>query len=154
MKNETCCFTGHRQIENSELSTVKKTIKKEIVALIKRGVKYFGTGGARGFDTIAAETVLKLKQKYPHIKLILIFPCLNQTKGWNEEDIVKYNAIKSQADKITVLSQEYYRGCMHKRNRFMIDNSGYCVCYCRKNTGGTAYTVDYAKKNNVTLIYI
>lgn len=154
MKAKTCCFTGHRDIPAEEFATVKAETKKEIVQLIERGVTYFAAGGARGFDTLAAEIILELKEPYPHIKLILILPCLNQTNGWNEEDKAKYNHIKSKADKIKILSQNYYRGCMHTRNRYMVDHSTYCVCYFRKPSSGTAYTVNYTIKNNINVIYV
>ena len=36
--------------------------------------------GALGFDTIAAQAVLSVKETYPEVKLILVLPCENQTK--------------------------------------------------------------------------
>lgn len=146
MKHKTCCFTGHRDFLGEDLSIIKARTKNEIIKLIEIGVIYFGAGGARGFDTLAAETILELKSTYPHIKLILVLPCANQTKGWNEEDLAKYNYVKSHADKLRVLSQHYYSGCMHTRNRHLVDHSGYCICFCRRNIGGTAYAVEYATK--------
>ena len=52
------------------------------------------------FDTIASRAVLAMREKYPNIKLILVLPCLTQTRGWILEDIVEYERIKAQADKI------------------------------------------------------
>lgn len=154
MKNKTCCFTGHREISEKELVEVRAKTKEEITALIESGVICFVAGGATGFDTLAAEIVLEVKKLYPHVKLILVLPCANQDRGWGEEDRAKYNYIKSKADEVKILSQNYYRGCMHVRNRHMVDNSGYCICYQRKPTGGTAYTVNYAIKNNLHMIYV
>ena len=37
--------------------------------------------GTLGFDTLAAQCVLSLKNQHPHIKLILVLPCITQTKG-------------------------------------------------------------------------
>ncbi len=62
MGEKTCCFTGHREIEKKNYVRIKESTKNAIVALIKRGVIYYGAGGARGYDTIAAETVLELKK--------------------------------------------------------------------------------------------
>lgn len=45
-------------------------------------------------------------------------------------------------------------GCMHRRNRHLVDNSGVCVCYLTRNSGGTAYTVNYAKKQGVNVFNI
>lgn len=58
------------------------------------------------------------------------------------------------ADEIVHTSQHYYKGCMHKRNRYMADNSSYCICYLVKSVGGTKYTVDYACKIGLNIVGI
>ena len=110
--------------------------------------------GALGFDTIAAFAVLKLKERYPDIRLILVLPCFSQTRGWSQEDIEIYDDIKQKADKVVYTSQEYTRGCMHKRNRHLVDNSSACISYLTENKGGTFYTVNYAKSKGVEVINI
>lgn len=35
----------------------------------KCGVRFFGAGGALGFDTLAAEAVIKLRKDYPGLAL-------------------------------------------------------------------------------------
>lgn len=135
MKEKTCCFTGHRDISPAEYETIKAHLRTELCALVEKGVTYFGAGGARGFDTLAAQTVLDIKKTYPHIKLILVLPCPDQTKGWRKEDVGLYNDIRQQADKVRVLSPTYYPGCMHARNRHMVDHAAYCVAYCRRASG-------------------
>ena len=145
MKNQTCCFTGHRKIPLDQLESVTQRLRDAVIASIKDGYLYFGAGGALGFDTLAAQTVLNLKKDYQQIKLILVLPCKTQTRGWKQEDIEEYNRIMKAADKVVYTSQDYYNGCMHKRNRHLVDNSSLCICYVNSNTGGTAYTVDYAK---------
>ena len=145
MKNQTCCFTGHRKIPLDQLESVTQRLRDAVIASIKDGYLYFGAGGALGFDTLAAQTVLNLKKDYPQIKLILVLPCKTQARGWKQEDIEEYNRIMKAADKVVYTSQDYYSGCMHKRNRHLVDNSSLCICYLNSNTGGTAYTVDYAK---------
>ena len=86
------------------------------------------------------------------MKLILVLPCLTQTRGWREEDVAEYERIKAQADKVVYTAQEYTRGCMFKRNRHLVDHSGVCVCYLTKKDGGTAYTVDYAEKQGLGIV--
>jgi len=154
MKNKTCCFTGHRNIPQNGFPNIKKHLKNEIKNLINQGIKFFGSGGALGFDTLSAITVLELKKEFPHIKLILALPCKNQTKGWKEFDRAVYNLILDTADKILYISEYYQSGCMHKRNRHLVDNSGYCICYLTHNSGGTFYTTNYAKEKNVKIINI
>ena len=40
---------------------------------------------------------------------------------------------------------------MFKRNRHLIDNSSLCICYLTKNSGGTAFTVNYALKKGLII---
>ena len=134
------------------MTVLARRLKEILIELIDNGYIYFSTGGALGFDTLSAQTVLDLKSDYPQIKLILVLPCLSQTNGWNPLDIEIYKVIKKKADKVFYTSQEYSRGYMQKRNRHLVDNSSVCVCYLTQNTGGTAYTVEYAKRKNLLVI--
>ena len=152
MRNETCCFTGHRQLPSKERAEIVTVLECVITALYQKGIRYYGAGGALGFDAIAAQTVIRLRKSCPGMKLILVLPCLTQTRGWRLEDIAEYERIKAQADKVVYTAQEYNRGCMHKRNRHLVDNSSVCVCYLNRESGGTAYTVRYARERGLEII--
>ena len=149
LKKNTCCFCGHRVIPSDEKETIRKSLKIAVEKAIQNGYRYFKTGGALGFDTMAAQTVLDLKRQYPSIRLILVLPCVNQTTGWKQDDIDEYERIKALADKVVYTSMKYHSGCMHKRNRHLVDNSSLCICYLIKLSGGTAYTVRYAESKGV-----
>lgn len=152
LRERTVCFTGHRKILPEQQDKVARQLKKTIVELANDGYQFFGAGGDLGFDTLAAQAVLDLKSDSPQIKLILVLPCLSQADRWSLNDKEIYEDIKKRADKIVYTSREYTRGCMHKRNRHLVDNSSVCVCYLREATGGTAYTVEYAKSKNLRVI--
>lgn len=151
MLEETCCFTGHRTIPPEELPHLRRCLEELLPTLIARGVTHFQSGGALGFDTLAAQVVLSLKSRYPEIVLELILPCRGQERLWPREQQDTYRALLQEADTVRYLREHYCRGCMHERNRFMVDHSGHCIAYLTKSTGGTAYTVDYAKKQGRTL---
>ena len=154
MKEQTVCFTGHRKIPLEEYKIISQRLEKEIIVSINNGYRFFGAGGALGFDTLAARTVLKLKRVYPNIRLILLLPCKNQTLGWRYEDVQEYERIKSLADKVVYVSNNYYKGCMQKRNRYLVNNSSLCICYLYDSTGGTFYTTEYAKKKGLIVINV
>lgn len=154
MKKQTVYFTGHRKVPQSDYKEIFERLKTTLINLISEGYRYFDVGGALGFDTIAAQTILLLKRDYPQIKLILVLPCLSQTKGWAADDIRMYEYIKSFADEVKYTSEFYFNGCMHKRNRCLVDNSSVCVCYLTENKGGTYYTVSYAQKNGLRIINV
>ncbi len=125
-----------------------------MIEAIEQGYRYFGCGGALGFDTLAAQTVLRLREIYPEIRLILVLPCRDQTRGWKQADVAEYDRIMKAADKVTYTSEQYYSGCMHKRNRHLVDNSSLCICYLTEQSGGTAYTVNYARSQGLKIINI
>lgn len=148
----TVCFTGHRRIPSGEHETLAARLRAAVIRLIERGYRYFGVGGALGFDTLAAKTILELKGEYPHIKLILVLPCKNQTPYWNSHDKRIYDDICRLADKVTCLYEKYEPGCMHARNRHLVENSSVCVCYHTHSGGGTDYTVFCAQNLGLEII--
>ena len=125
-----------------------------MIEAIEQGYRYFGCGGALGFDTLAAQTVLRLRETYPEIRLILVLPCRNQTRGWKQDDVAEYDRIIKAADKVTYTSEQYYSGCMHKRNRHLVDSSSLCICYLTEQSGGTAYTVNYARSLGLKIVNV
>ena len=152
LKKHTCCFTGHRVIPSCEKKNNQNLLESAVEKVIRNGYRFFGTGGALGFDTMAAKTVLELKRQHPNIRLILVLPCVDQTTGWKQYDIDEYDRIKVLADKVVYTSREYHTGCMHKRNRHLVDHSSLCICYLTRLSGGTAYTVRYAESKNLKTI--
>ena len=148
LREKICCFTGHRKIPADELEGVQARLEQTIKELYHRGVIFFGAGGALGFDSLAAETVLHLREQpaYSRIKLILVLPCHSQTSKWNQKDDARYQDILHRADKVVYVSQEFSYASLFKRNRHLVDGSSVCVCYQTRYTGGTAYTIGYAEK--------
>jgi uncharacterized phage-like protein YoqJ len=154
MRDKTCCFTGHQTLPQNERSEVQARLYIVLQKLIEKGIQYFGSGGAMGFDLLAAEVVLELRKWYPHIRLIMVLPYENQERGWDEEEVRRYHTILEQANKVVYLQREYRCGCMLRRNRYLVDNSRGCVAYCTRVFGGTAYTVNYAKRVGIPILYI
>jgi uncharacterized phage-like protein YoqJ len=143
-ENKTACaFTGHRKLEK-DFSPRK--LKKTIKALVEEGVNTFYAGMAMGFDLAAAEAVLSIKKKNPSVKLVACIPCYNQEKSFPSEEQKRYVKILQKADEQVVLADRYFPGCMQLRNRYMADRADVLVAYCHAETGGTAYTVKYFKK--------
>ncbi|MBR2387903.1 MAG: DUF1273 family protein [Clostridia bacterium] len=153
-KIKTCCFSGHRQICDEHLIRLPECLTVLLDSLIKKGFRHFKTGGAIGFDTIAALKCLELKNKYPDLSvtLELCLPCRDQTLGWSEMEKSAYRFILQRADKVSYESDVYTKGCMHARNRRLVNGSDVCVCYLSTDKGGTAYTCSYAKEKGVEVI--
>ena len=151
---KVCCFTGHREIPAAERQQLSISLSDEVKKLTEQGVTVFRNGGALGFDTLAALCVLRLKNENPDIKLYIDVPHRGQEMRWREEDRERYHYILSRADEVHYLAEHYYRGCMHVRNRHMVDNSDVVIAYVRKMSGGSFYTMQYADETGVPVIRV
>ncbi len=148
-----CCFTGHRDLPREEYATAFERLKTSIKkAIVEEGFTDFRAGGAIGFDMLAALAVLKLKEEHPFIKLHLILPHKEQDKYFEERDKRLYRYTIDNSDSVTYISERYYSGVMHQRNRALVDGSELCLAYLRRLSGGTYYTVRYARNNGVRVV--
>ena len=153
IKEKSVCFSGHRIIRKKDAENLQVYLDRAVNAYVRRGFDTFICGGAMGFDTVAAEAVLRKREDFPEVKLVLALPCRDQTSKWKKlDDIVKYKEILGQADEVVYTADFYTSGCMHARNRYMVDSSSACICYKYSERGGTAYTVGYAEKNGLEII--
>lgn len=152
-KNQSVCFTGHRQILGVHTHILPIRLHRTIQNLIRLDYCNFIAGGAVGFDMIAAEAVLAAREQNPRVTLFLALPCRDQTaRRKNPSDICRYQHLLEEANGIHYIQDAYSSTCMHKRNRWMIDNSAVCVSYQNTERGGTAYTVQYAASKEVPVV--
>jgi uncharacterized phage-like protein YoqJ len=157
-RSHALCFTGHRPealpsrgVEASYgMLRLNMLLERAVVRALDDGFTSFLVGGALGFDTMAAETVLKLSSGNPDVRLYLSLPGYDQTEGWSERDLERYNAIIAAAN-----GRVYYAAdccspsSMRKRNRYLVDNASCCIAYLRRMHGGTLYTVNYALEQGI-----
>jgi len=151
-KRRVCCFTGHRQIAAAEMPRLLRRLEETIESLIGRGILYFGSGAALGFDTLAVNAVLRQRAKNSKVKLIMVLPCRNQDLRWRENDREEYRRLIEEADKVVCLSEKYYDGCMRERNRHLVEHSGVCVAYMKYGGSGAAQTVRFARERELAII--
>ena len=154
LRDRTACFSGHRQIEKGHEKPLEAELLAEIERLIGEGFDVFISGMALGFDILAAECVIKLKEQYD-IKLVAAVPHAGQSERWRDWDRRRYFAVLKQCDETVCVSAASSPECYKKRNRFMVDNSAALITYLIKDRTGTAHTVNYAGKNalKITNLY-
>ena len=155
-RGKTVCFTGHRQLQEPAVE-VEQRVTRTVESLIQKGYLYFGAGGARGFDALASEVVLKLKETYPQIHLILVLPFDEQyshERNWTRAEVEQYRALKQRASKVVVLAAGYSSGVYYRRNRHLVDHSSICVAYMTRANSGTSYTVNYARAKRLEVVNI
>lgn len=139
-------FTGHRDMTAEQTELAANMLRKTIDQLISLGATDFYTGGALGFDTLAARAVLARRNSGANIKLHLLLPFPGQEKSWSQNNRNNYTAIIELADSKEYFHEKYVPGVYHLRDRAIVESSEVIVAFLSKESGGTAYTVSLAKK--------
>ncbi|MBQ2676927.1 MAG: hypothetical protein IJF54_05980 [Clostridia bacterium] len=153
MKENTCCFIGHRTINETEDLKLKlnEIIEKLIV---HENVDTFLFGSKSRFNSLCLETVTETKEKYPYIKRVYVraeYPYISEH--------YKNYLLESYED-------TYYpenimnsgRAAYVERNYEMIDKSRYCIVYYNKQgapttrKSGAKTALDYAVKQKKHII--
>lgn len=151
--SKICCFTGHRDMSARDFRELPEKLDKLVAELVENeGVTDFRAGGARGFDSLAAIAVIKLKKTYPEVKLHLILPCKNQESRYSPLEKKLYNFTLHNADSVYYIQERYSNGVMFARNRALVDGSDICAAFMTRLRGGTYQTVNYARKKGIKLI--
>ena len=161
---KTCCFTGYRPekfpfelfSDTKEYIDFENSLYSAVLSLANEGIERFYCGMAMGFDIIAAQAVLALKEakRDTAIELICVKPFEEQNKSFTPFWKEKYEEIIKQADGIIVMGKSYYKGCFHKRNCYMVDNSDIVLTYFDGQSGGTKSTLSYANKKGKRIVNI
>jgi len=152
-----CCFTGHRpdalpafgNDQTEEMQSLVYLLNRAVESAIEDGVTEFYVGGAQGFDTLAAECLLRQKESHPGLSLHLALPGQNQTNGWSERDKARYASILERASEVWYAAELCSQESMKRRNRYLVDHAGRCIAYLRRMRGGTLYTVNYALDSGI-----
>ena len=153
MKENTCCFWGHRTINQTDELKVKITEAVERL-IVDEKVDTFLFGSKSQFDSLCLELVTQLKEKYPHVKRIYVraeFPAINES----------YTAYLLQSYDETYYPEKILgagRAAYVERNYEMINRSRFCVVYYDEpnvpatRKSGTKIALDYAIKKGRKII--
>lgn len=153
MKKETCCFTGHRDIPAQEEAAVRSRLREQIPDLLEKGYNTFLVGGARGFDMLAAEVLLDLREKEgKDLRLFSVLPFPEWREFWPDESFAREERILKASDQVSFSAEKINRRAYLDRDRKMVDESSLCIAWCTRRSGGTAYTIRYALKNGIRVM--
>lgn len=148
---KSCAFTGHRKIVPEHYNALVDLLFRGISYVYSEGVRDFYIGGAVGFDTIAAQQVLRFRINHPDVKIHLVLPCMNQSERWSERQRDMYEYILSSADTVEILYENYVDGCMRDRNRRLVDYADVLIAYVGKGGSGSAQTRRMAEEKGITI---
>ena len=139
-----CAFTGHRKIEDRHRTKIEELLRRAIAFAYENGCRTYATGGALGFDTLAAREVIRFRMSHPDVRLVAVLPCKNQSKSWSPSQVQMYEYTLFNADEIEYVSDEYTDGCMRERNLRLAEMCDVLIAYVARPYSGSAQTVRMA----------
>lgn len=158
-RGASCAFTGHRPAalpwREDEADPRCVELKTRLSALLRQvyqeGARHFICGMARGADFYFCEGVLELRRVFPDIVLEAAVPFAAQSRRWNREDQVRYQALLAQCDLETLIQQLHSPNCMYRRNRYMVDHASRLIAVYngQPNASGTLNTIHYAMRQGL-----
>ena len=133
-------FIGHNECYGVSVQQVEQAI----INLINKGVTVFMSGGQGGFDRMCAGCVHRLKKQYPDIVNCLVIPYLTFTVfDMNIFDDIIYPE---------GFEKYHFKAAIPARNRYMVDNAAFAICYVNHGWGGAAQTYERAKRKKLNII--
>ena len=146
-----CSFTGHRVIPDEHYARLDDVLLRAIEFVYSEGCREFYTGGALGFDTMAAKKLIAYRMTHNDVRLIVAVPCENQAEKWSSGAKEVYDFILANADEIVYCSEQYTKSCMRKRNEYLADVCDILIAYSGRTTSGSAQTVRMAESKGKTV---
>lgn len=139
MRAHTCCFIGHSECYDLSEEWVRNAIED----LINQGVTGFLCGGMGNFDWMCARLTCGLKREHSHVRCDLVIPYLTfrvlEPKYFDSivypEGFEKY----------------HFKAAIVARNRYLVDQSAYALCYVMHSWGGAAQTYRRAVKKELQI---
>lgn len=159
-RQTSCCFTGHRPAklpwgyreEDPRCADLKRRIGDVVNTVYEGGYRHFLCGMAQGCDLYFCQAVLQLRARHPEVTLEAAIPCPSQADAWPALQRHQYAQLVEACDYRTVVSPQYSAGCMHRRDRYMVDRASLLIAAFDGTPGGTRYTVQYAMERGVSIV--
>lgn len=137
MIGKSCFFIGHREASQDIVPAIEEAIEKHIV---EYGVTEFIVGNYGSFDHLAANAVIRTKQRHPQITLSLLLP---------------YHPAERPIEKPEGFDNTYYPDGMEKvprklaiarANRYVVDHVDYLIAYAWHPASNARELVEYAQR--------
>ena len=131
----TCFFIGHREAGEEVLPALIEAVERHIV---QYGVTEFTVGHYGGFDRMAAQAVMRGKEKHPEVTLALLLP---------------YHPFERPVPRPEGFDSTFYppdmegvprRLAILRANRYMVDHSDCLIAYVWHPASSARELLEYA----------
>lgn len=135
-----CTFFGHSECYGLDATVLRSAIED----LIQRGVDHFLVGNQGQYDRMVYVCLKQLCTKYPNIQYSVVLAYLPTQKCAYDDfsDAIYPEGMELGLPKFAI----------GRRNKWMIEASGYCLCYIDHTWGGAYQFAQQAKRRGLTVI--
>ena len=144
---ERCACFGQNEIKNENALESSLSVMFEYL-IMEQKTKIFYLGGVGKFDNLCFKVLFKLKERFNHIKVVLVKPAI---KDFEKQIDFKFDDIIEFKEK-----SEYEKMPLFSRDLKMAKNADFLVFYVEDNSRNKAKKIlDFAKgwkKNFVNMI--
>lgn len=138
----TCCFFGHKDTPPDVKSALYAAIEELIT---EHGVEVFYVGNHGNFDAYVRFALRQLRKKYPHIRYAVVL-------AYMPGEVSEYDADHSDTMLPEGIEEVHPRYAIDWRNRWMLRQSQYVICYIHHHWGGAAKYVQASQRQGKTAI--
>lgn len=159
-RTATVAFSGYRDfhlpsLRNDEIVRVLTSrLMRLIPVLYREGYTEYLCGMAEGFDLIAGQAVLQVRERIPDLRLTAILPYEGLVAASRNEAFRAACAeVLGKADSVYTIGKYRTRECFRQRNDLMIAHCSTLVCfYDGRMRCGTEYNYRKAEANGLRII--
>lgn len=151
MAEQFCvAFFGHRYIEN--ILSVEQELEKHVRRLMRKNpFTAFLIGRNGDFDQLAASTVKRCQRAYGNDNSALILMLPYETAEY-QNNRASFEQFYDEIELSQRAVGAHPKAAIGLRNLDMADRADLVICYVERENGGAAKAVQYAAKQNKTII--
>ena len=136
-----CTFFGHRDCYDLDHTVLEAAIED----LIGRGVDRFYVGHQGAFDGAVLSCLRRLRTKYSHIAFSVVLAYMPRQN--TEYDLYADCSIYPEGLELAIP-----RFAIAKRNKWMLEQAEYCICYVNHTWGGAYRFASLASRRGLTVL--
>lgn len=134
-RNATCFFAGEEKLPSRIYSRLLVgSLIECIYDYIAMGYQNFLFRSKRGFEMLAAETVLYIKNTHPHIKLFVLVPSYNMFKNWQGQDKIWIERLLIEADGVYCDRIQSSRGSETRVDNIILEQATGAIFYVKRQS--------------------
>lgn len=137
---------------------IKKAIEQRFREFLDEGLEWVVISGQTGVEMWCADVVFSLQEEFPHLKLSMLQPFLQQEERYNDMHKMKYEEIILLADHVDAITKRPYENPsqLRMKNDFIVRHTdALLVLYDEEKEGTPKFIVKSGQqKEGYPIFYI